>query len=454
MAHILFISRYYLPEKAAAAVCVSESAKRLVQLGHQVTVLTTVPNYPAGIVPHKYRGRVFQDEVLDGVRVVRVWSYIKANKGFLGRILSQLSFGCLAPFLGGKTIGRPDIIIVGSPPLFNVIAARMLARLKHCPFIFMVADLWPESAVQFGVLANPLLIKISEWLEWSTYQRASLVWVVSDGVRDLLIQRGLSAKQMFLIPNGVDTVRFRPLSKTQVRAEFSWDDRYTVLYAGTHGLAHGLQTILEAAEQLKHRGDIHFVLAGDGEEKEYLIAYAQAHNLQNVTFIDAQPYDKMPLLYASADLCVVSMRKVPLLATTIPVKMYEIMACGCPFILAGKGMACQIAEEAGAGLIVEPEDADALVSSLLYLREHPEEAERLGLRGRAYVEAHFDYAQLTAALNTRLDLLLELEKRAHASVEEISVLPKTVASTLSPVPETFIPVSGIAKERGGRVASE
>jgi len=143
MAHILFISRYYPPEKAAAAICVSETAKRLVKLGHRVIVLTTVPNYPTGIVPFQYRGRVLQEEELDGVRVVRVWSYISANKGFLHRILAQLSFGCLAPLFGGKAIGRPDVIIVESPPLFNVIAARILAWLKHCPFIFWVADLWP-----------------------------------------------------------------------------------------------------------------------------------------------------------------------------------------------------------------------------------------------------------------------------------------------------------------------
>src|SRR5207249_3551919 len=122
----------------------------------------------------EYRGHILQEEVLDGVRVVRVWSYLSANKGFVRRILAQLSFGCIAPFLGWKNVGRPDVIIVGSPPLFNVIAARILARFKHCPFIFWVADLWPESAVQLGILHNRMLIRLSEWLEWSTYQRASL----------------------------------------------------------------------------------------------------------------------------------------------------------------------------------------------------------------------------------------------------------------------------------------
>src|SRR6266853_3757616 len=178
MAHILFITPYFPPEKAAPAVRLSETAMHLVKRGYQVTVLTTVPNYPTGIVPPEYRGYVIKKELLGGVRVVRVWSYTSPNKGFLRRILAQLSFGCLAPILGGKAVGHPDVIIVGSPPLFNVIAGRALARLTRRPYILWVADLWPESAVQLGMLKNRAVIRLSEWLEWSSYWRASLVWVV------------------------------------------------------------------------------------------------------------------------------------------------------------------------------------------------------------------------------------------------------------------------------------
>ena len=226
MSNILFISRYYSPEKAAAAVRVSETAKRLVQRGHQVTVLTTVPNYPMGIVPSQYHNRLLQEENIDGVRVLHVWSNIHENKGFLRRILAQLSFGCFAPFLAWKAVGQPDVTIVSSPSLFTVIAARMLAWLKGCPYIFWVADLWPESAVQLGVLRNRLLTRLSEWLEWSTYQRASLVWVVTEGIRDLLIQRGLPPEHIFLLTNGVDTNKFRPLPQAQARANLGWDHRF------------------------------------------------------------------------------------------------------------------------------------------------------------------------------------------------------------------------------------
>jgi colanic acid biosynthesis glycosyl transferase WcaI len=408
MAHLLFVTPYYPPEISAPSVRISETALRLVKRGHQVTVLTTVPNFPSGIVPAAYRGRVVQNEVHDGVRIVRVWSYVSPNKGFFRRILAQLSFGCLAPLLGWRDVGRPDLIIVESPPLFDAIAGRVLARLKHCPFIFMVADLWPEAAIQMGVLHNRVLIRLSEWLEWSTYRQASLVWVVSEGVRDLLIRRGLSSEYIFLLTNGVDTTLFHPLSQVQARAELGWDDRFTVLYAGTHGLAQGLMTILTAAEQMRDRTDIHIIFVGDGAAKVELMAQAKRSCLGNVTFLDFQPHDRLPLLLAAADVCLVPLRKVVLFETTLPVKMFEVMACARPMLLSAEGKARQIAEqEAGAALAVEPENAEAMVKAIFYLREHPEEAEALGRRGRRYVEAHFDREQLTTALEARIAKLLE-----------------------------------------------
>jgi glycosyltransferase involved in cell wall biosynthesis len=401
--YVLFISRYYYPEKSAPSVCVGETAKRLVAMGHQVTVLTTVPSYPTGIVPKEYRGRLLQEEVMDEVRIIRVWSYVAANKGFLKRILSQLSFGCLAPLIGGRAVGRPDLIIVGSPPLFNVIAARILAWGKRCPFIFWVADLWPASAVQFGVLRNSLLVRLSEWLEWSTYKKARLVWVVSEGVRDILIQRGLSPSHIFLLANGVDTVKFHPLPQSEARATLGWDNRFVVLYAGTHGLAHRLKTALEAADLLQNHHDIHFVLVGDGEEKVELVKQAQRSHLKNVTFLEPLPHHQMPQLLAASDICLVPTRKVPLLETTIPLKMFEVMACAKPMVLGAKGKARQIAEEnADAAIGVEPENAREFASAILYLYEHPEEAKQMGLRGRAYVQTNFDYDLLTTKVDAQL----------------------------------------------------
>ncbi len=422
MTHILFITPYYPPEKAAPAVRISETAQRLVKRGYQVTVLTTVPNYPTGIVPPEYRGRAVQREICDGVHVVRVWSYTTPNKDFLRRILAQLSFACLAPLLGGKDVGHPDIMIVESPPLFDAIAARLLAWRKHCPFIFTVSDLWPESAVQLGMLRNRLLIRLAECLEWSTYQRAGAVWAVTEGIRYTLIQRGLHPKHVFLLTNGVDTGKFRPLAQVQARAELGWDDRFTILYAGTHGLAHGLTTVIDAAEQIRDRNDIHIVLVGDGAAKADLVTQAQRRNLENVTFLDPQPHDRIPLFLAGADACLISVRKLPLFEGALPSKMYEAMACARPIILAVAGEARRLVEqEAGAALYVEPENAAALVSAILYLREHPDVAELLGKRGRAFVEARFDREQLVTGLETRIALLLDKKTPPFMVVEPTPV---------------------------------
>jgi colanic acid biosynthesis glycosyl transferase WcaI len=440
MAHILFITPYFPPENGAAAVRVSETAVRLVRRAHQVTVLTTVPNYPTGNVPPKYRGHLIQEEVIDGVRVVRAWSYTSRNKGFLRRILAQLSFGCLAPILGGKAVGCPDVIILESHPLFNAISGRLLAWRKRCPFVLMVSDLWPESAIQLGMLHNRLLIRLAEWLEWSTYHRASLIWAVTEGIRQSLLRRGLPAEHVFLLTNGVDTKKFRPLSQAQARAKLGWDSRFTVLYAGTHGLSQGLATVLEAAEQLQSERDIGFVLVGDGATKADLVAQAQERDLKNVSFLEPQPHERMPLILAGADICLVPLRKVPLFEGALPSKMYEAMACARPILLGVDGEARRLAEqEAGAAMYVEPENAEALVSAILYLQRHPEEAELLGVRGRAYVEARFDRDRLTAELEARLATLLE---RKHGAIS-IASAPVALPSTSAP---NSIPVTSMREE--------
>jgi glycosyltransferase involved in cell wall biosynthesis len=441
MAHILFITPFYSPEKGAAAVRVSETAERLVKRGHQVTVLTTLPNYPTGIVPPEYRGRVIQQEVIHEVRVVRIWSYITSNKSFLHRIMAQFSFGCLAALFGWRAVGSLDVIIVESHPLFNAISGRILAWRKHCPFIFMVSDLWPESAIQLGVLHNPVLIWLSKWLEWSTYKRASLVWALSEGIRDALIRGGLHPKHVFLVTNGADINKFRPMPKKQARTELEWDNRFTVLYAGTYGLSHGLSTVLDAAEKLRNRTDIHFVLVGDGTMKEDLIAQAQRQNLLNVTFWGPQQHDRMPLVLAGSDVCLVPMRKLPLFEGRLPLKMFEVMACARPFLLGVEGEARRLAvQNAGAAIYVEPDNAEALVSGILYLQEHPEERELLGKRGRAYVEAHFNRDHLTVELDARIEKLLD-KRKVPISIEKKSVLDSEQGT-----PE---PVSASVKEKIG-----
>ncbi|HZU68961.1 MAG TPA: glycosyltransferase family 4 protein [Ktedonobacteraceae bacterium] len=421
MSYILFVTPYYPPEKTPPAIRISEMAQQLVTRGHRVTILTTFPNFPSGVVPLEYRGRFIQHEARNGVRIVRAWSYITPNKGFFRRILGQLSFGCIAPLLGWKDVGRPDLIIAESPPLFDAIAARLLAWGKRCPYIFTIADLWPESAVQLGMLRNRVAIRLAEWLEWSTYQRAWRVWAVTQGIRDILIERGLAPERVFLLTNGVDINKFRPLSRAQARAELGWDNRFTVLYAGTHGVAQGLNTVLEAARRMQDNADVRFVFAGDGAEKAYLMTQASIWHLENVSFLEPQSHERMPLLLAAADVCLVPLRRIPLFEGALPSKIYEIMACARPILLGVDGEARRLAEqEAGAAMYVEPENPAALVSAILSLRQNPEIAGILGRRGRAFVASRYDRAKLCETLEAQIEALPGRKQAAIEAAEPVS----------------------------------
>lgn len=408
MARILLIAQYYPPEIGAIPSYTSEMAARLVRRGHEVTVVTTLPNYPTGIVHPDYRRGKNRRETRDGVTIVRVWSATSPKKRFLHRLASYLTFALLAPLTAARAVGQPDIMIGVAPPLFTSIAVRLLAWRKRCPFIFNVGDLWPESAIQLGVLKNPVLIWLAERLEWSTYRRAGAIWALTEGIRDTLVRRGIPAAKVFMLPLGVDTARFQPMPRAQARALLGMDDRFTLLYAGNIGLAQGLDTVIEAADELRDRPDIRLLLVGNGAAKPDLVAQAERRGLDNVVFVDSQPPEHMPAIIAAADACLVSLRKLPLFDGALPSKMFEFMACARPLVLSVDGEARRVAErDAMAAIFAEPENAQALAGAVRALRDDPRLGPRLGANGRAYVDAHYDRERLVASLEERIETLLE-----------------------------------------------
>ncbi|MGZ3639607.1 MAG: glycosyltransferase family 4 protein [Ktedonobacterales bacterium] len=421
MAQLLFVTQYYPPEVGADQTHLGETATRLVKLGHQVTVLTTLPNYPLGIVPQEYRDRSRRHEIIDGVRVIRVWSHIAPNKGFLPRILAQLSFGSLGGILGIKDVGQPDIVIALSPPLFTGIAGRFIAWRKHCPLIFHVADIWPEAAIQLGSLRNRALIWCAESLEQSTYRHAAAIWTVTDGCRRTLIDRGVPADRIFVVRIGADTKVLRPLSRTLARAELGWEDGFVLLYVGTVGLAQGLETVLDAAEALRDRRDIRIIIVGEGSTRANLMSEASRRALPNVAFLGQQPHDRVPLLIAASDACLVTLRNLPLFQGTLPVKMYEAMAAERAVILAAEGESRQLAEEeAGAAIGVEPENPIALAQAVVHLHDHPMLSQQLGRNGRAFIEAHLDRDKLAIDVARHFEEVLSECECTSSDVKQLS----------------------------------
>lgn len=436
MARILFVSQYYPPEPGAAARRISDIAAHLARFGHEVTVLTNLPNYPTGVVPPEYQHGKNRLETIDGVRVVRVQGVIRPNRGFVSRLMSYLSFPLAAGFRGGRRVGKPDVILVVSPPLFTSIAGRMLARRKHCPFIFNVADLWPESAIALGAIRKGALSWVAERLEWTTYKRAAAVWVVTQGIRDRLLQRGVKSEKIWTLPSGVNTKVFGQMDRSTARRILGWDeDQFVVLHAGTLGLALDPENLLKAAHMLRGRMDIRFVFAGDGAARPALEAGREQLGLQNFDLLGAQPLDRIPLLLAAADASLVSLRNLKLFLGTLPVRMYEAMASVRPLLLTAEGLARQLAvEEAQAALYVRPEDPEALVRAILRLRDEPGLAAWLGANGRAYATTYMDRDRMIQDLNARIEQVVAARKRGRKSAS----LPTSVrAEEAQPVPVTF-----------------
>jgi putative colanic acid biosynthesis glycosyltransferase WcaI len=405
MARILFVTPYYPPEVGAAHTYISETAQSLARRGHDVTVLTALPNYPLGIVHPEYRHGKNRREVRDGVKVVRIRHYIAPNRGFLRRTLSQLSFGLSAAVFGGSASRRPDVVIAISPPLFTIIGGRVLAWRKHCPFIFNVSDLWPEAAIQIGVLRNPLAIRFSEAVEQWGYRGAAAVWTVTPGVgKALLERRHVPPEKIFVVPTGADTQLLRPLPKDECRQRLGWDSRFTLVHCGTIGLNQYFDTLLDTVSRLRDDPDLHVVLVGDGATKESLSQEVQRRGLGHmITFAGLQPRQDIPHFIGAADACYCALQQVPLFEGTMPMKAYEAISCGRPLILAAEGDSRRIfVDDAQAALYIEPGNVEALVQAIRRLRQDSFLSAQLGRQGRAYVEAHFDREQLTGEVEAHI----------------------------------------------------
>jgi glycosyltransferase involved in cell wall biosynthesis len=392
---VMFLTHYFPPEVGAPQTRLFELAQRCTAAGLVVTVVTGFPNYPTGVIPVDYRGKRSMDETLDGVRVLRTSVYATPNRGFVRRILNHLSFA-LSSLTAIRKVGPTDVIFVESPPLLIGLAVLVYRRLKRAPFIFNVSDIWPQSAVELGALRNPLAIRLAEMLELHLYRQAARVSVVTPGMIERLAARGVPREKLFLLTNGVDTTTYKPADPDrELAGRLGLDGRKVFLYAGTHGLAQGLDVILDAAK-LTANAEVLYVLAGEGAEKDALVARANAEGIANVRFLPNQPKSMMPALLNLAYATIIPLRRLDLFKSALPSKMFESMAVGRPIVAALWGEAATLIDQAACGIVVEPEDAGAVHLAVEKLAADPALARRLGESGRAYAIRNFERKDIAA----------------------------------------------------------
>lgn len=411
--HILFLSHYFTPENNAPAARVHGLAKEWARSGHRVTVLTCAPNVPAGVVYEGYENRLCQQEWIDGIRTVRVWTLLAANRGRVRRGLNYLSYLAAAGAAGPLLRPRADIVVATTPQFFAGWAGWPVARAHHAPFVLEVRDIWPDSIVAVGALRDGALIRALGKLEHVLYGAADHIVAVGEGYRMNMIGKGIGPSKISVITNGVDVELFEPRAPDQaLRARLGFSpETFVITFAGTIGMASGLDVVLGAARRLKSRGrdDIAFLLVGDGAERAELEAKARGEGLANVVFTGLVPRAELPAYLASSDACLAHFRKNKLFHMILPNKFFEDAAMERPILLGFEGEARTMLEEADCGLAFEPSNDEELATAAERMAALPaDERRRLGENGRRYVLEHFDRRVLAHEY-------LEVLQRVHAN---------------------------------------
>jgi len=436
--HILFFSHYFPPEVNAPASRTFEHCLRWLRAGHDVTVVTCQPNCPDGVVYSGYKnGFRSRVETVEGVRVIRVWTYLAPNAGTVRRTLNYLSY-MISATLRAIRLPRPDVVVATSPQFFCGWAGVFTSWLKRVPLVLEVRDLWPESIRAVGAIRSRWLLRILERLERWMYRAAAHIVTVGNGYRDKILAKGPGPEHVSVITNGVDLEFFVP-REPDVPFLHTWEleDKFVCSYVGTIGMAHGLEVVLDAAEILKQSGrrDIRFCLVGDGAARRQLEREAQRRGLSEmVVFVGRQPKETVPAILAGSDACLIHLRGCELFGTVLPSKIFETMAMGRPIILGVEGEARQIVMQAGAGVAMEPDSAESLVQAVLALADNPDSASERARAARDYVRKHFDRNVLASRFLRLLHEVVGIEETkagpaAATSVEETSQRVDSAEST-------------------------
>jgi len=396
---ILLIHQYFLEDTDGGGSRWNEMSRLWQQEGHEVTVLAGMVHY-MGHRPTRYQGRYTCVETnADGIRVVRCHVSESYNVSFLGRLWAYFSF-TFSSIWGGlhHAKGKYDVIVVTSPPLFVGITAYVLSRLKRTPFVFEIRDLWPESAIDTGVLNNHLLIKFAFWFERFIYRKAKLINVLTPAFREkLILEKNIAPQKIVFIPNAADFSLSDALLNTfdasAFRKAHDLDNKFVITYVGAHGVANHLVQILDTA-QLLHDTNVLFLLIGDGMLKKELVADAQQRGLHNVRFIDSVPKSEIFKYILASDVGASVLKKVDTFKTVYSNKTFDYMSCRKPILMAIDGVSRELVETADAGIFVEPENAEDFAAKIRVYLDSPTLRAKHGNNGYQYAKTHFDRVAL------------------------------------------------------------
>jgi len=389
MMRLLLVHQAFTSPDEAGGTRHFELAQRCVKDGQAFSIVASDVSYLSG-KRREGKRRLVTEEDLGGVRVLRAYTYPSLHRSFVWRVVSFLSFMVTSVMAGWKA-GPVDVVMGTSPPIFQAVSAWALAVIRRCPFLLEIRDLWPEFAIDMGILRTPSLIALSQWLERFLYSRATHILVNSPAYRDYLQAKGIRPGRISLVPNGVDPSMFDgPFDRNAVREKWSLNDRFLVTYAGALGEANDIPVLLEAARTLSDHRQIHLLLVGDGKERPNLQSLVKSWRLENVTFTGALPKKEMPAVLAASDACLAILKNIPIFKTTYPNKVFDYMAAARPTVLAIDGVIREVVEKAGGGIFVPPGNAKALADAMVTLERDRDKAMAMGESARAYVAKHFD----------------------------------------------------------------
>lgn len=367
----------------APSTRIGELAKYWKRSGNDVTVITAMPNHPDGIIHPKYKWEYFKEEIVDGVRVLRVILFVTANKGFIKRVLSFISF-MVTSLVAGLYVNKPDVVIVTSPQLFTGLTGYFISRLRKIPFVFEVRDIWPQSAVDLKVIRSHFIIKILEKFEKFLYSKAALIITTTPLQKVNIQKKCVVQKRIECIPNGVDPEKFELKSDKKIIWKDESKKGFTAVYIGTIGLSHNLEILVQAAKRMANK-NVYFYIIGDGAQRDKIAASISEKGLKNIFMHDKIPLLDVPYALRDADVGIAHERDLPMAREMYPAKMFDVMAAGKPILIGIYGGAKELVEKNRTGIVFKSDSVDDLVKNLELLMNDPKLCEELGKNGKRLV---------------------------------------------------------------------